>query len=337
MKASEFEYDLSESRIAARPLFRRDSSRLMFVDRVRGVIEHRRFKEVERFLAPGDLLVLNDTRVSPLRLLGQKSSGGAIELLLCRELEGGAWLALGRSNRPFGRGQTLLLDGGVRVDVEGVEAGGFVVVRFPDDIDVLEFCNRCGHTPLPPYIRRPRLPSDSERYQTVFARHPASCAAPTAGLHFTHKLLRRLALAGVRIAYITLQVGPGTFRPIRAENVEEHTLEPEPYTMPLETVLEIYRARFLKRRVVACGTTVARALESWAKTGKLKGLTDLYIYPGFEFQMVDALVTNFHLPRSSLLLLVCAFAGKGLTLQAYREAIDRGYRFYSYGDAMIVV
>ena len=337
MRADEFDYELPESRIASSALLRRDSSRLMFVDRERRLIAHRRFRDIEGLLAPGDLLVLNDTRVLPLRLFGRKSTGGSVELLLYREVEGGVWRALGRANKPFRPGQRIVCEGRVRVEVVGVEEDGYVLVRFPDGVDVVSFCMNYGHVPLPPYIRRPDAPSDREKYQTVFARRAGSCAAPTAGLHFTHKLLRRLATKGVRIAYVTLHVGPGTFRPIKAEDIEAHRLEPEFYSIPPDTVLAIMEARYARRKVVACGTTVARALESWARTGMVRGFTDLFIYPGFEFRVVDALITNFHLPRSSLLLLVCAFAGRDLILDAYREAIRRGYRFYSYGDAMFIV
>jgi len=337
MKAQEFEYELPKGRIAVRPLFRRDSSRLMFVDRERETVGHFRFKDIENFLDAGDLLILNDTRVMPFRLYGRKTSGGRIELLLCNEIERGVWRALGRANRPFRREQVINLEGDARAEIVSVEQDGFVIVRFLDDLDVISFCMSYGHVPLPPYIDREPVPSDSERYQTVYAQHAGSCAAPTAGLHFTQKILERLALKGVKIAYVTLRVGPGTFRPISADNVEDHRLEPEFYSIPLDTVLAIFESKYHGKRVVACGTTVARALESWAKTSRLKGFTDLFIYPGFRFDVVDALITNFHLPRSSLLLLVSAFCTGDLVLRAYREAIECGYRFYSYGDAMLIV
>lgn len=337
MKAREFEYELEKSKIAVRPLFRRDSSKLMLVDRSDERIEHFRFREIEKFLSSGDLLVLNDTKVMPFRIYGQKPSGGRVELLLCNELGRNFWRALGRSNKPLRSGQTIMLEKNFRAEIANVEQDGFVSVKFSDDLDVINFCTSYGHVPLPPYIDREPLPSDSERYQTVFARYDGSCAAPTAGLHFTPKLLDRLASKGVRITYVTLHVGPGTFRPISSEDVESHRLEPEFYSIPFDTVLAIFEAKYRNKSIVACGTTVARALESWAKTKRLKGFTNLFIYPGFKFELVDALITNFHLPRSSLLLLVSAFGKSELVLRAYREAVACGYRFYSYGDAMLII
>lgn len=337
MKAHEFEYELPRARIASRPLFRRDSSRLMLIDRKNEKIEHFRFREIGKFLSSGDLLVLNDTKVMPFRVYGQKPSGGKVEFLLCNEIERNLWRALARSNKPLRRGQTIILKKDFIARIEDVDQDGFVSVKFSDDIDVWNFCMNYGDVPLPPYINREPLPSDFERYQTVFARHAGSCAAPTAGLHFTTKLLDKLVSKGVKIAYITLHVGPGTFRPISSEDVEDHRLEPEFYSIPLDTVLAIFEAKYKAKKVIACGTTVTRALESWARTKKLKGFTELFIYPGFRFEVVDALITNFHLSRSPLLLLVSAFGESKLIMRAYREAIERGYRFYSYGDAMLIV
>jgi S-adenosylmethionine:tRNA ribosyltransferase-isomerase len=317
----------------------------MVLSRAGGALGHHVFRDLPDLLAPGDLLVVNRSRVFPARLLGRRASGGEAEVLLVRDLgDDGRWEAMVRPGRHLRPGQRVTLDDdlSVVIESEALAADGRRRVRLLSRRrDVAAGLERCGHTPLPPYIRRPDRPSDRQRYQTVYAREPGSVAAPTAGLHFTPAVLERLKERGVQTAEVVLHVGPGTFRPVTAERVEDHVVDPEPFVVPEETAAAVAAARARGARVVAAGTTTVRTLETVARDdGAIEagqGETALAIVPGFRFRVVDTLLTNFHLPRSSLLLLVSAFAGRERVLQAYGEAVRAGYRFYSYGDAMLVV
>ena len=342
MKPSDFDYDLPEGLIAQEPVEPRDASRLLLLPRAGGPSRHLRFSDLPEVLAPGDLLVLNDTRVIPARLVGRKESGGRCELLLVADLGGAGdrWRAMGQASKPLRPGSRLAF-GGLSAEVEAAEGEGFLVVRFdrggPELVAALE---REGRVPLPPYIRREPTDADRERYQTVLAREPGSAAAPTAGLHFTERLLGRLGERGVARATVTLHVGPGTFLPVRAETLAGHRMHAERYFVPEETVRAVAACRERGGRVVAVGTTTVRTLEAALSASALRpgwGETDLFIRPGYPFRGVEGLVTNFHLPRSSLLVLVCAFGGRERVLGAYREAVTLGYRFYSYGDAMVIL
>jgi S-adenosylmethionine:tRNA ribosyltransferase-isomerase len=355
-----YDYALPPGRIAQVPLAARDASRLMLLDRVTGRREHRHFSDLPELLRPGDLLVTNRSRVFKARLVGRRPGGGRAELLLVRLRPDGLWDAMLRPGRRLRAGTFVEFAPGFRARIEPVpgrarEESGAVATEASSNVapttlrpvrllvegmDLEAALERHGHTPLPPYIKREDQAADRERYQTVYAREPGSVAAPTAGLHFTPELFARLDARGVERAELVLHVGPGTFRPVQVQDVRLHRVEPEPVLIPEAAALALERARAEGRRVVAVGTTVARALESGLdargriRTGERE--TDLVIVPGHRFQVVSALVTNFHLPRSSLLLLVCAFAGRASLLDAYREAIEQGYRFYSYGDATLI-
>lgn len=343
MRVDEFDYDLPPELIAQEPLPERDASRLMVVDRDSGRWIHARFRDLPRFLRPGDCLVLNDTRVRPARLFGRRATGGQVEFLLLDPLGDGRWLALGRPGRRLRAGTVAICgdDRPLRVHVEEVRDGGERVIRLepPSGETVDETLQRLGRVPLPPYIRKEL--DDPERYQTVYAREEGSVAAPTAGLHFTPELLARLEAQGVRIAYLTLHVGVGTFRPVTVDRVEEHRMHAEFYRVEPATAAAINATRAQGGRVVAVGTTVTRTLETVAADdGTVRpgsGWTDLFIYPGYRFKAIDGLITNFHLPRSTLIMLVAALLGKERTLAAYREAVARRYRFFSFGDAMLIL
>jgi len=315
----------------------------MLLPREGGAIRHLVFRDLPDLLAPGDLLVVNRSRVMPARLLGRRSGGGEAEILLVRERGEGRWEAMVRPGRHLRPGQRVTVDDdlSVVVESEALAGEGLRQVRLLSKRrDVEAGLDRCGHTPLPPYIRRPDRPEDRERYQTVYAREAGSVAAPTAGLHFTPAVLARLQERGVEVAEVVLHVGPGTFRPVTAVRVEDHVVEPEPFWVPDETAAAVAAARARHGRVVAVGTTTVRTLETAARADRTiaagEGQTTLVIVPGFAFRVVDALLTNFHLPRSSLLLLVAAFAGRARVLSAYAAALEAGYRFYSYGDAMLI-
>jgi len=342
MELALFDYELPPDRIAQYPAERRDASRLLVLDRASGRWEDRVFSELPEVLRPGDCLVVNDSRVIPARLLGRLAGGASVELLFLREVGDRRWEVLARPAKRCGVGAVILLgEGQARV----VEAGGAGrrVVEVDGIGSARDFLHRHGLPPLPPYIRRYRKPGaeDWERYQTVYARHDGSLAAPTAGLHFTPALLAGLRARGVEIHALTLHAGPGSFRPIRATRVEEHTMPAEEVVVPEEVAAAVNRAKGEARRVVAVGTTVVRALEGASDAeGRVRPVsshTDLFIYPGYTFKVVDALITNFHLPRYTHLLLVSAFAGRELVLAAYRHAVEAGYRFYSYGDAMLIL
>jgi S-adenosylmethionine:tRNA ribosyltransferase-isomerase len=339
---SDFDYALPEGLIAQVPVTPRDASRLLFLGPAGG-LEHRAFTELPSLLAPGDLLVWNDTRVIPARLVGHKASGGRVELLLCEPLDGGLgarWRAMGQASKPIRAGAVISFDG-LSARVDAVEGTGFYRVTLDrEGADLAQALARAGQIPLPPYIRRAPSAEDVERYQTIWAREPGSAAAPTAGLHFTPEVLAALEARGVDRAAVTLHVGPGTFLPVRADDLDGHRMHAERYAVPPETASAFAACRARGGRVVAVGTTTLRTLESATREGLLapgEGRTDLFIRPGHRFKAADALVTNFHLPRSTLLVLVCAFGGTERILQAYREAVSRGYRFFSYGDAMLLL
>ncbi len=343
MKVSDFDYELPKKLIAEFPVEPRDSSRLMVLHRDTGRIEHRIFRDIALYLKPGDVLVINDTKVIPARLLGKLDTGGKVELLLVRQPGLGIWEVMAKPARKLKEGKRIYFDEELEAVVKGYSGEGkrFVEFILKSNKDFMEKLEEIGHIPLPPYIEREEKPVDREKYQTVFARKEGAVAAPTAGLHFTEELLQKLKDKGIIIKNITLHVGPGTFKPVKVENVEEHQMDYETYHVPEDTAAEINRAKEEGRRIIAVGTTVTRTLESAAEEdGKVKpgeGSTNLFIYPGYRFKVIDALITNFHLPRSTLLMLVSAFAGRERILNAYREAIKKGYRFYSYGDAMFIL
>jgi S-adenosylmethionine:tRNA ribosyltransferase-isomerase len=340
---SDFDYDLPPELIAQEPLAQRDASRLLVLDRKTGALRHHVFRDLPSLLRPGDLLVVNRSRVFPARLLGRRAGGGEAEVLLLRDLGGDIWEALVRPGRRLRVGARVHVDDGLQVEVLGgpAPADGRRRVRLlARSGDAARELERLGHVPLPPYIRRADRPGDRVRYQTVYAQERGSVAAPTAGLHFTPELLAGLRPRGIERAEVVLHIGPGTFRPVQVEDVRDHAVPAEPYVVPEETSAAVSRTRARGGRVVAVGTTTTRVLETAADDhGRVtagEGETGLVIAPGYRFRAVDVLVTNFHLPRSSLLLLVSAFAGRERILEAYAEAVRLEYRFYSYGDAMVV-
>ena len=339
MKKSDFYFDLPEELIAQTPLERRDASRLLHLDKATGALEHRHFYDLPEYLRAGDCLVLNDSRVLPARLIGSRPSGGAVELVLLRDLGDGRWECLSRPGRKTRPGQELLFgDGELRATVEAVAEGGNRIVQFHYEGIFLEVLERLGKMPLPPYIKEEL--ADSERYQTVYSREPGSAAAPTAGLHFTEALLEQIRAKGVKVCFVTLHVGLGTFRPVKEEEIEDHPMHAEFCIVPEKTARIINETKAAGGRVVAVGTTSCRTLESFAKQdGTLEpssGWTDIFIYPGYRFKCIDALVTNFHLPESTLIMLVSALAGRENILNAYAVAVRERYRFFSFGDAMMI-
>ena len=337
MQRSDFSFELPLELIAQAPLAERAASRLLCLDD-RGQISDRGFRALADLLRPGDLLVLNDTRVIPARLHGKKDSGGRIEVLVERVLDERRILAQVHASKSPRDGACLHLDGAIEARVLGRE-GEFFVLEFAGEDAVLTQLERHGHIPLPPYITRADVAADHERYQTVYAREPGAVAAPTAGLHFDAALLAQLGEQGVNSAYVTLHVGAGTFQPLRVERLEEHRMHAERVEVSAETCAAIAATKSRGGRVIAVGTTVVRSLEAAAQSGTLqpyRGETRLFITPGYEFRVVDALVTNFHLPESTLLMLVCAFAGYEPIMRAYRHAVEQRYRFFSYGDAMFL-
>ena len=339
MKKSDFDFELPPDLIAQAPLERRSGSRLLVLDVAAHTKKDRKFYDLPDMLQPGDLLIFNDTRVLPARLHGHKESGGAVEILIERVT--GAHEAraqLGVSKKPKEGGRIILADGSV-ITVLGRD-GEFFLLRFEGDEPLERVLSRLGEMPLPPYIERGADTSDKERYQTVFAREPGAVAAPTAGLHFDEALLERLRERGVDFGYVTLHVGAGTFQPMRAEDVRDHVMHREWLNVGASLVEKIRATRAAGGRVVAVGTTVVRALESATVDGVLRpfaGETQIFIFPGYKITSVDALVTNFHLPQSTLLMLVSALAGKEAILDAYRYAVLQRYRFFSYGDAMLIL
>jgi len=338
LKKSDFHFELPPELIAQTPLAERSSSRLLIVDAAHGRLEDRHFTDLVELLAPGDLLVFNDTRVLPARLYGRKESGGAVEILIERII--GAHEAraqLGVSKKPKAGGR-IVLDDGSAVTVVGRD-GEFFLLRFEAVEPLEKLLVKLGRMPLPPYIHRDADVVDTERYQTVYARETGAVAAPTAGLHFDKPLLDALAARGIDSAYVTLHVGAGTFQPVRSERVEDHLMHREWLNVGAELVKKIRQTRARGGRVVAVGTTVVRALETAMHEGELQpfaGETQIFIFPGYRISSVDALITNFHLPESTLLMLVSAFGGRETMLDAYRHAVEQRYRFFSYGDAMLI-
>jgi S-adenosylmethionine:tRNA ribosyltransferase-isomerase len=338
LKKSDFHFDLPPELIAQAPLAERSASRLLLVDAARGELQDRQLRELPELLRAGDLLVFNDTRVLPARLFGRKQTGGAVEILVER-LTGSheATVQLGVSKKPK-EGTAIELADGTLARVLGRD-GEFFRLRFESAEPLEKLLLRLGRMPLPPYIERDADNLDSERYQTVFAREPGAVAAPTAGLHFDTALLDRLAASGIESAHVTLHVGAGTFQPMRAERLEDHVMHREWLNVGAELIDRIHHARRRGGRVIAVGTTVVRALESAMRDGELRpfaGETQIFIFPGYRIRSVDALLTNFHLPESTLLMLVSAFAGREFMLDAYRHAVQQRYRFFSYGDAMLI-
>lgn len=326
MLTSELDYELPEDLIAQRPAEPRDASRLLVLDAARGTIDHHVFRDLPTFLTPGDALVLNETRVLPARLFAERPGGGEVELLFLRDL-GGPWEALARPSRRLRPGMRLAAGPDELEVLEELGEGRWVL----GGADVPGTLARRGRMPLPPYIRA--TAGAESAYQTVYARDPGSAAAPTAGLHFTDGVLEDVGRAGACVVKVTLHVGTGTFLPVRTERLEEHRMHAEYYRIPDETARAVESAD----RTVAVGTTVARTLETWAGTGERSGESRLFIYPGYEWRAVDALLTNFHLPRSTLLAMVMSFGGQDLVREAYRVAVEERYRFYSFGDAMLIL
>ncbi|MCL2366223.1 MAG: tRNA preQ1(34) S-adenosylmethionine ribosyltransferase-isomerase QueA [Oscillospiraceae bacterium] len=360
MQKSDFYFDLPKELIAQTPIEHREQSRLLMMDRRTGKTAHHHFYELPNLLKKGDCLILNDSRVIPARLLGQKDTGGAVEIVLLREMEAphpdlaapeaGArcseikstttWECLVRPGRKFKEGTKLVFgDGELTAVVTNETDGGNRLIQFFFEGIFLEVLERLGRTPLPPYITEEL--EDSERYQTVYSKVSGSAAAPTAGLHFTNELLEEIAARGIEIRYITLHVGLGTFRPVKVDNIEEHQMHAEYFIIPEDTAETVNRVRANGGRVVAVGTTSCRALEACADEHGIitpfSGFTEIFIYPGYTYRGIDGLITNFHLPESTLIMLVSAFCGRENTMNAYHEAIDLRYRFFSFGDAMLIV
>ena len=362
MNLSDLDYNLPPERIAQHPLEERDASRMLLLGRATGAWEDRQFRDLPELLRGDELIIVNNARVIPARLFGRRAGLHAeatgrnnparheflqapIEVLLVRQVASDAWEALVRPGRKISIGERITFgEGEFEAYVEERGDYGLRILRFTSKSNFHEVLGRLGHIPLPPYIKRSDEPSDRERYQTVYAREGSAVAAPTAGLHFTSEILKRLQKRGIEIAEITLEVGLGTFEPIRTERIEEHKIHKESYEIPEAAAAAVARARREKRRVLAVGTTVVRALEDAAEKSSACGETiaarkaeaDIYLYPGKRFRVVDQLLTNFHLPQSSLLAMVAAFAGRDHVLAAYRHAVEAGYRFYSYGDCMLI-
>ena len=339
MEKSDFFFYLPEELIAQTPLEQRDASRLLHLDKKTGEIEHRHFYELPQYLHKGDCLVLNNTRVLPARLLGCRQSGGGVELVLLRDLGEGRWECLSRPGRKTKPGTLLQFgDGELTATVEAVAEGGNRIVQFHYTGIFLEVLERLGKMPLPPYIKEEL--QDGERYQTVYSRELGSAAAPTAGLHFTPELLKQIEQMGVKLCYVTLHVGLGTFRPVKEEKIEDHEMHSEFCVISPETAEAINAVRKNGGRVIAVGTTSCRTLESFAEEdGTVEAgsrWTDIFIYPGYRFKCIDALITNFHLPESTLIMLVSALAGRENVLRAYETAVKEKYRFFSFGDAMFI-
>ncbi len=329
LKLSEFDYLLPKELIAQYPLKNREEARLLVINRKSGQIIHSVFKDVRQFLKKNDLLVLNDTRVLHCRLIGKKITGGRVEILLTRRINGTLFSCLIQPSRTK-VGQEIIFAGG---KIRGVISGrGQIRFKQSEADAIYDF----GIVPLPPYIKREPEDLDTVYYQTVYAKNAGALASPTAGLHFTQELLKDIRQGSVNFAYLTLHVGLGTFRPVKCEDITKHKMEPEYFLVPDAAVALLNQAKADKGRVITVGTTALRALETYA-SGRKEGNTELFIYPGYKFKLVDCLLTNFHLPKTTLLMLVCAFGGRELMLKAYQEAVDNKYRFYSYGDAMLII
>ena len=331
MKRSDFFYDLPEELIAQTGIDDRSAARMMVIDRKSSVISHSVFSAISGHLQPDDVLVVNDTKVFKARIPAHKVTGGKVEVLLINALAGNKWEALVSHGKRVRQGDRLLFGSDAHAMVEEKKPGARMVLDLSDDAG--RIISQYGTVPLPRYIRRPALSKDEGRYQTTYAKHAGSIAAPTAGLHFTEEIFDALRARGIAVTEITLHIGPGTFKPIRSEHIEEHSMDAEFFDIPDRTIAAIERAQ----RVIAVGTSVCRTLETYAMTKEKSGWADLFIYPGHRFRTVTGLVTNFHLPRSTPLLLVCAFAGRDIIFRAYEEAIRSKYRFLSYGDGMLIL
>ena len=340
MKVSEFNYELPEKLIAQIPIEKRDESRLMVLDRKKQTIEHEVFKDIIKYLQPGDCLVRNNTQVIPARLYGKKETGANVEFLLLNRIEGDIWESIVRPGNKLHIGTKVIFgDGLLEAEILDTMPGGTRKVRFKYQGIFNEILDKIGLMPLPPYIHEGL--KENDRYQTVYAKYEGSAAAPTAGLHFTDKLLKEIEQKGIKIANVTLHVGIGTFRPVKVENIEEHNMHSEHFYIKQEDADKINETKKNGKRVIAIGTTSCRVLEtiSSEKNGMVKeaeGDTQIFIYPGYKFKCIDGLITNFHLPESTLLMLVSAFAGKEYVMKAYKEAVEKEYKFFSFGDAMYI-
>ena len=340
MKVSDFNYELPEKLIAQHPYDKRDEARLMVLDKTNKKIEHKVFKDIIDFLEPGDCLVINNTKVIPARLYGKKDTGANVEFLLLKRIEGDTWEAMVRPGNKLKPGAKVSFGEGIlKAEIEEVLEGGNRKVKFEYKGIFNEILDQIGLMPLPPYITEATR-DDNKKYQTVYARHDGSAAAPTAGLHFTEELLEKIKEKGVEVANVTLHVGIGTFRPVKVENVEEHEMHSEHYYIKQEDADKINKTKKKGKRIIAVGTTSCRVLESVAdKDGMMReveGDTNIFIYPGYKFKCIDSLITNFHLPESTLIMLVSTLAGKDFIMEAYNEAVKQEYKFFSFGDAMII-
>lgn len=339
MKRTDFHYDLPDELIARYPAPERSASRLLVLDRQTGARQDRQFRDLPAFLRPGDLLVFNNTRVIPARLFGQKETGGKVEILVERITGEQTCLAHVRASKSPKPGSRILIEGGGELLMEGRE-GELFQLRHTSEGSLLQRLEQCGHMPLPPYIDRADEALDQQRYQTVYAEKPGAVAAPTAGLHFDDSVLEQLRAKGVETAFVTLHVGAGTFQPVRADDIRDHQMHAEWLSVDADTVARIQATKARGGRVIAVGTTSVRCLETAAQSGQLQpfeGDTRIFIYPGYQFRVIDGLITNFHLPESTLIMLVSALAGQDNVLQAYRHAVAQRYRFFSYGDAMLII
>ena len=338
MLLSDFDYELPEELIAQVPIEPRNASKLMVLNPINQAIEHHHFYDLQKFLTAGDTLIFNDTRVIPARLIGHRETGGKVEVFLLRRIDKDNWEVLVKPGKKAIIGNKIIFSDELSCEVLSHTDFGGRIVKFNYNGIFEEILDKLGETPLPPYIHE-KL-EDSERYQTVYNRERGSAAAPTAGLHFTQEQMNELKNAGINLGFVTLHVGLGTFRPVNVENIEEHVMHEEYFTIPSETVALINQTKKNNRRVIAVGTTSIRTLESAFVDGELKpmsGSTNIFIYPGYKFKVVDAIITNFHLPKSTLIMLISAFAGREFTLKAYREAVKERYRFFSFGDAMFII
>ncbi len=339
MKTSDFNFDLPQELIAQTPIEKRDTSRLLVLNKKTGEVEHKHFYDLPAYLKPGDCLVLNNSRVLPARLIGRRSGGGACEVLLLIDRGENVWECLVRPGKKLRAGARITFgDGELTAEVVGEVEGGNRLVRFDYEGIFLETLEHLGKMPLPPYIKEEL--EDSERYQTVYSKVVGSAAAPTAGLHFTEELLKKVQNMGVKVCYVTLHVGLGTFRPVKAENLDEHEMHSEYCVISQETAEIINQTKRDGGRVICVGTTSCRTIESWANDdGSMEakaGWTNIFIYPGYQFKVLDCLVTNFHLPESTLIMLVSALAGRDNVMNAYQQAVQERYRFFSFGDAMLI-
>lgn len=341
MKVADFNYELPKELIAQHPYDKRDEARLMVLDKNKELIEHKVFKDVINYLNPGDCLVINNTKVIPARLYGKKDTGANIEFLLLKRIEGDTWEAMVRPGNKLKPGSKVVFGNGLlKATILEVLEGGNRKVEFEYDGIFNEILDQIGLMPLPPYITEASR-EDNEKYQTVYAKYEGSAAAPTAGLHFTEELLEKIKEKGIEVANVTLHVGIGTFRPVKVETVEEHEMHSEHYYIKKEDADKINKAKLNRNRVIAVGTTSCRVLESVADekglVKEIEGDTSIFIYPGYKFKCIDSLITNFHLPESTLIMLVSSLAGKDFIMKAYNEAVEKKYKFFSFGDAMIIL